>query len=71
MDQAFGEPIDCKPNSVAEPAYRTSFKRIAVAVAAWQKSSDVVSFSSKRDKALKSDPKFPLDGFTPEENLGP
>jgi len=70
--QAFGETIDCSPNPKANPAYRTSFKRIAVALSAWQSSTDVNSFSSKRDIALAYDPerKFPLQGFTPEENQG-
>jgi cytochrome c peroxidase len=75
-DDAFGEPIDCSPNPKNNPAYRTSFKRIAVALAAWQASSEVNSFSSKRDKALKDDPDhaFPLEGpnvrLTTEENRG-
>jgi cytochrome c peroxidase len=43
-----------------------------VALAAWQSSSDVNSFSSRRDKALASDDdrKFPLAGLTEQENLG-
>lgn len=70
--QAYGGDIDCSPNPKNTPAYRTSFKRLAVALAAWQASSDVNSFSSKRDKALAADPdhKFPLVGFTDQENLG-
>jgi cytochrome c peroxidase len=70
--QAFGETIDCSPNPKASPAYRTSFKRIAVALSAWQSSIDVNSFSSKRDVALADDPdhKFPLRGLTNEENQG-
>jgi cytochrome c peroxidase len=69
---AFGEAIDCSPNPKDVPAYKTSFKRLAVALAAWQASTEVNSFSSKRDLALTSDAdgKFPLDAFTPEENLG-
>jgi cytochrome c peroxidase len=65
--KAYGVPIDCRA-----PAVHTSFKRIAVALAAWQKSADVVSFSSKRDNALAADADglFPLDGFTAQENLG-
>ena len=35
-DQAYGEPIDCRPSAV-----HTSFKRIAVALAAWQRSKDL------------------------------
>jgi cytochrome c peroxidase len=70
--KAFGETIDCSPNPTANPPYRTSFKRIAVALSAWQSSIDVNSFSSKRDVALADDPdhKFPLRGLTNEENLG-
>ena len=70
--QAYGSDIDCSPNPKANPAYRTSFKRLAVALAAWQASSDVNSFSSRRDKKLADDPghKFPLVGFTDQENLG-
>jgi cytochrome c peroxidase len=70
--QAYGGNIDCSPNPKANPAYRTSFKRLAVALAAWQSSSDVNSFSSKRDKELAKDAdhKFPLTGFTNQENLG-
>jgi cytochrome c peroxidase len=70
--KAFGEAIDCQPNPKSNPAYRTSFKRIAVALSAWQSSTDVNSFSSKRDKALAADDnrKFPLVGFTVEENTG-
>lgn len=70
--QAFGEAIDCQPNPKSNPAYRTSFKRIAVALSAWQSSTDVNSFSSKRDTALKkdNDGKFPLLDFTVEENTG-
>ena len=70
--QAFGETIDCQPNPKFNPAYRTSFKRIAVALSAWQSSVDVNSFSSKRDRALADDPdhKFPLQGLTDEENVG-
>ena len=70
--KAFGEAIDCQPNPKSNPAYRTSFKRIAVALSAWQSSSDVNSFTSKRDQALAADfdHKFPLQGFTDEENQG-
>jgi cytochrome c peroxidase len=66
---AFGETIDCSPNPKANPAYRTSFKRIAVALSAWQSSVEVNSFSSKRDIALANDPdhKFPLQGLTKED----
>jgi cytochrome c peroxidase len=46
-EQAFGEPIDCRKS-----AYSTSFKRIAVAIAAYEKSEEVSPFSSPRDTAL-------------------
>jgi cytochrome c peroxidase len=72
-EQAYGVPIDCSPNPKANPAYRTSFKRIAVAIAAWQGSPEVNPFSSKRDKAIiaaGSTPKFPLAGLDEHENRG-
>jgi len=47
---AWGEPINCEPAGVA-----ISVKRIAVAIAAWEHSSEINSFSSKRDLALASD----------------
>ncbi len=64
---AFGEPISCRPAD-----FLTSYKRIAVALAAYQASVEVNPFSSKRDKALASDAdkRFPLDGLSPQENLG-
>jgi len=64
--QAFSEFIDCTSG------LETSYKRIAVALAAYQASSDVNSFSSKRDKALAADAdgQFPLDGFNTHENRG-
>jgi cytochrome c peroxidase len=72
-DEAYGEPIDCR-----DPAVHTSFKRIAVALAAWQRSKDVNRFDSKRDRALADDAdhKFPFDDndggvrFTDQENWG-
>lgn len=68
--QAFDEAIDCSPNPKENPAYRTSYRRIALALAAWQASKDVNSFTSRRDEELAKDPQFPLAGFTKEENLG-
>nr|WP_276599600.1 cytochrome c peroxidase [Nannocystis sp. SCPEA4] len=69
---AWGEKIDCSP-----AGFTLSFKRIAVALAAWQSSDEVNSFSSKRDKALAAEIKaegadvaFPLEGLTAEENRG-
>ena len=51
---AWGEPIDCGTESLAgsERAADISFQRIAVALAAYQDSSEINSFSSKRDYAL-------------------
>ncbi|OIN09609.1 cytochrome-c peroxidase [Oceanisphaera psychrotolerans] len=47
---AWGERIKCN-----DDIYRTNFKRIAVALAAYQGSSEVNSFSSKRDNALRAE----------------
>ena len=70
--QAFGEKINCATEPEAGPAYRTSFKRLAVALAAWQSSSEVNSFSSRRDQALEVDPdgRFPLQDLDEQENRG-
>ncbi|MGE3743232.1 MAG: cytochrome-c peroxidase [Geminicoccaceae bacterium] len=64
---AFGEDIDCSTNPKASPAYHASFTLVAVAVAAWQASPEVNSFSSKRDKGLLADPDhaFPLNQNVP------
>jgi cytochrome c peroxidase len=63
---AWGEKIECNE------APDISFKRIALAISAWQHSDEVNSFSSKRDIALVNDDDgaFPLVHFTDEENLG-
>ncbi|GLI33911.1 cytochrome-c peroxidase [Desulforhabdus amnigena] len=76
----WGVKIDCSSDVVAikaddvteEKAFDISFKRIMLAVCAWQASADLNSFSSKRDKALaeEADGKFPLGGLTDQENLG-
>jgi cytochrome c peroxidase len=65
--RAWGEPIDCRASVVD-----IAFKRIAVAISAWEHSEEVNSFSSKRDMALESDADgaFPLDDFSDRENLG-
>lgn len=72
---AWKEPIKCDAANV-----EVSFKRIAVALSAYQASSDINSFSSKRDYALKRELDgvdvddtpggFPLVGFTDQENYG-
>jgi cytochrome c peroxidase len=72
-EQAWGEPIDCKQQG-DPPAYHISFKRIAVAVAAWQSSSDVNSFSSPRDDCILRPAQFDQDatpGQFPCANLSP
>lgn len=68
FENVWKEPIDCSTTAAVDK----SFKRIAVALSAWQHSSDLNSYSSKRDIALaaEADQKFPLDGFTAQENLG-
>lgn len=79
--QVWGVDIDCRDTPVTisapdvpppEKAFDISFKRIMLAVCAWQASTDLNSFSSKRDIALRNetDNKFPLDGLTAQENLG-
>ncbi len=78
--EVWNEPIDCGANLVAikaddvdaESEFDISFKRLAVAMSAYQHSAEVNSFSSKRDieLALDADGQFPLDGFTDQENLG-
>lgn len=53
--QAFGEPINCKTKPKSNSAYLTSFKRLAVALSAYQASADVNSFTSPRDIALRKE----------------
>jgi cytochrome c peroxidase len=63
---AWGHAPDCKNAPDLE------FKRIAVAISAFEHSHEMNSFSSFRDIALANDAdgKFPLDDFTDEENQG-
>jgi cytochrome c peroxidase len=72
-EEAWGEPIDCNQQG-APPAYHISFKRLAVAVAAWQGSADVNSFSSPRDACISGeaddDGVFPCDNLSDEADLG-
>ena len=65
---AWGEPIACDTPERVEKSY----KQIAVALAAYQASSEVTQRTSKRDKALirDGDGQFPLDDFTNLENWG-
>ena len=70
FERAWGEAIACDPAHAA-----LSFKRIALAISAWEHSAEVNSFSSKRDLALQDDRDetpgaFPLQGLTDQENLG-
>lgn len=68
FEQAWTVPITCDDGNVD-----VNYKRIAVAIAAFQASGKVNSFSSKRDQAIAdagSNPKFPLNGLTEQENLG-
>lgn len=64
---AWGEPLDCSGAELDK-----NYQRIAVALAAWQASDEVNSFSSKRDIALRGekDGQFPLAGLTDQENYG-
>jgi cytochrome c peroxidase len=76
----WGVDIDCSddvvsihaPDVLEERAFDISFKRLMLAVCAWQDSADLNSFSSKRDiaLALEKDKQFPLRRFTAQENLG-
>jgi cytochrome c peroxidase len=86
----WGEEIDCSDSPVAvsapdvddppEKAFDISFKRLMLAVCAWQSSEDLNSFSSKRDRALQREldgidvddtpGEFPLVGLTDQENYG-
>jgi cytochrome c peroxidase len=70
--KAYLQDIDCGSSGVA-----TSFKRIALAISAWQHSKDVNSLSSRRDEGARinpSDPNsnlaLPFTSLTDQENLG-
>lgn len=67
FERAWTVPVICNDIDVD-----VNYKRIAVALAAFQATGKVNSFSAKRDKALaaEADKKFPLNGLTKEENLG-
>jgi cytochrome c peroxidase len=73
FEEAWGSPIDCEQQG-DPPAYHISMKKLAVAVAAWQGSADVNSFSSPRDACIRGnadeDNKFPCDNLSNEANLG-
>ena len=64
-----GQLMDCDAD------VDTTFARFAVALAAYQHSSEVNAFDSKRDRALANDDDdtphaFPLKDFSDQENLG-
>jgi cytochrome c peroxidase len=85
-EMVWGVEIDCSDDPVEESApdveppekaFDISFKRIMLAVCAWQASYEVNSFSSKLDAAIAAAPKdedgrftFPLAGLTDQENEG-
>jgi cytochrome c peroxidase len=68
FEKAWDEKIDCD----TEPDI--SFKRIALAIAAWQHSDEVNSFSSKRDQGQRNPSSgvliLPFTSLTDQENLG-
>jgi cytochrome c peroxidase len=79
FEKAWRVPINCSEdfvdsgnNGPSLTHYEKSFKRLAVALAAYQSSKEVNQFSSKRDKALARDRDgaFPLRGLTDLENWG-
>jgi cytochrome c peroxidase len=69
---AWGEPINCSEPVFVEQAH----KRIAFAIAVFEASDKVNSFSSRRDLAIADEiatygeATFPLDGLSDQENLG-
>ncbi|MEY2931535.1 MAG: hypothetical protein RL033_2284 [Pseudomonadota bacterium] len=67
FQQAWGHVPNCS-TATAD----LEFKRIAVAISAFEHSQEMNSFSSRRDIALADDAdgQFPLDDFTAQENLG-
>jgi cytochrome c peroxidase len=87
-NRIWGVDIDCSdvtvtvkaPDVSEEKAFDISYKRLMLAVGAWQGSPDLNSFSSKRDEALRREldgidvddtpGQFPLVGLTDQENLG-
>lgn len=63
-ETVWGEPLDCSDRPVAihaadvdgpEAAFDISFKRLMLAVGAWQASAELNSFSSRRDRALRAE----------------
>jgi cytochrome c peroxidase len=76
----WGEPIVCSsdivPNTGGKTVCQVNYRRIAVALAAYQASTEVNSFSCKLDKAIEEQgnypnpPVYPLPGLTEQENRG-
>ena len=66
--KAWGEAIDCTTKQAL------NFKRIGLAISAWQHSAEVNSFSSRRDSAAKNAGGtallLPFSTLTEQENLG-
>jgi len=57
-EAAWGEPVNCSEELVdgtVEKQFDISFKRIILAICAWQSSKDLNSWSSKRDNALRAE----------------
>ncbi|WP_139556451.1 cytochrome-c peroxidase [Methylotetracoccus oryzae] len=71
-EHAWLEPINCDASEGVNPRpVDISYKRIAVALAAYEGSeSESNQFTSKRDLALRNDGSFPLAGFSDLENYG-
>ena len=70
--EAWGEPIRCNTDELVA----LNHKRAAFAIAAWEASVEVVSFSSFRDDAIRDEIEkygaatFPLDLFNDKQNEG-
>lgn len=67
-EYAWDEPLDCSDKNKLD----TVFARFAIALSAWQLSSENNPYDSKRDKALLATESrtFPLNGLTELENEG-
>jgi cytochrome c peroxidase len=92
-EEVWGVEIDCSEirvdrhaddlgeDELPEYAFDISFKRLMLAVCAWQASYDLNSFTSRRDKSLRAElacacdggdvnPNYPGDDICGEEGLG-
>jgi cytochrome c peroxidase len=81
FEEAWGEPIDCSEDlyqDTGETTLHINYQRIAVALAAYQDSVQINSFSSPLDQALQFEkevigedpPEFDLALFTDDQNEG-